>query len=242
MLSRCYSAMFPLSLSSNDSLKIADPVHRNIFPAMCMVTYCDNSQSNCCSFAMWRCLLRHPPWLTWVFNGQIGRILPQGNYDEITKLRNYGSDGNGNSKKSKRLNKQNNNSARASRFSVHFLAVRSNYDVKWPNFKLPLLYTYDVKWPKFKFTWERVRQGELGHGPLCSSSNLISLLLSNQATWNNRDNVWKVVYWPLQYPEGNWSRNASRNCFWDRYRVRASQLLANFVPVLCNRPRSLCEN
>ena len=28
--------------------------------------------------------------------------------------------------------------------------------------------------------------------------------------------------------KGNWSRNASRNCFWDRYWGRDGQLLANF--------------
>ena len=29
---------------------------------------------------------------------------------------------------------------------------------------------------------------------------------------------------------GNWSRNASRKYFWERYRGRAGQLLANFCP------------
>ena len=28
----------------------------------------------------------------------------------------------------------------------------------------------------------------------------------------------------------DWSRNVSRNCFWDRYWGRAGQLLANFFP------------
>ena len=187
MLSRCYSTMFPLPFSPNDSLQIGDPVHRNIFPAICMVTYCDNSQSNCCSFAMWRCLLHHPPWLTWVLNGQMGRILPQGKYNEITKLRQWWQR---KLKKSKRLNKQNNNSARASRFFFTFPCRPFQPRVKWPN---------------FKFTWERERQDHKFYwisvwtrtrSPLVSS-NLISLLLSKWATWNNYENVWKVVYRPL---------------------------------------------
>ena len=37
------------------------------------------------------------------------------------------------------------------------------------------------------------------------------------------------------------SQNASRNCFWERYKGRAAQLLANFSPVPSNSPRSLCE-
>ena len=47
--------------------------------------------------------------------------------------------------KNNRFNEQNNNSARASRFFVHFFAVPGQLDVKWPN---------------FKFTWERERQGD----------------------------------------------------------------------------------
>ena len=39
----------------------------------------------------------------------------------------------------------------------------------------------------------------------------------------------------------NWNRHASRNCFWDCYRGRASQLLANFFPVPSNSPISPCE-
>ena len=38
-----------------------------------------------------------------------------------------------------------------------------------------------------------------------------------------------VSYRELCYKQGgNWSRSASRNCFWDRYWWRASQLLVNF--------------
>ena len=33
---------------------------------------------------------------------------------------------------------------------------------------------------------------------------------------------------PLEKRKGNWSRNVSRS-FWDRYLVRAGQLLANFI-------------
>ena len=36
---------------------------------------------------------------------------------------------------------------------------------------------------------------------------------------------------------GGWSRNASRNCFWDCYSGRAGQLLFKFFPC----PRSLCK-
>ena len=244
MLSWCYSAMFPLSFSPSDSLQIGDPVHRNIFPAMCMVTYCDNSQSICCSFAF-----RHPPWLTWVLSGQIGRIIPQRKYNEITKLRQWWQR---KLKKSKRLNKQNNNSACASRFSVHLLAVPSNYDVKWPNFKLPSLYNYDVKRPIFKFTWERERQDDKFYwywisvwtrtrSPLFSS-NLISLLLSNRATWNNYENVWKVVFGHFSSQKGTGTEMRP---------AIVSGIVIGFVPVsywpmfspvLCIRPRSLCES
>ena len=31
--------------------------------------------------------------------------------------------------------------------------------------------------------------------------------------------------------ERNWSRNASRNCLWDRYWRHAGQLLANYWPI-----------
>ena len=43
----------------------------------------------------------------------------------------------------------------------------------------------------------------------------------------------------LKQREGNWNRNASRNCFWDSYWVSTGQLLANFFPVPSNSPRSL---
>ena len=36
-----------------------------------------------------------------------------------------------------------------------------------------------------------------------------------------------------QEREGNWSRNASLNCFWDGHVGRASQLLSNLFPCLC---------
>ena len=36
----------------------------------------------------------------------------------------------------------------------------------------------------------------------------------------------------LQQREGNWSRNTSRNCFWDRHWKRAGQPLANIFPCL----------
>ena len=35
-----------------------------------------------------------------------------------------------------------------------------------------------------------------------------------------------VTDWPLKKRQGNWGRNASRNCFWDCYWGRAGQLLA----------------
>ena len=49
--------------------------------------------------------------------------------------------------KSNRFNEQNNKSARASRFFVHF-CYRS------------CLNTTDRKWPNFKFTWEQERQAD----------------------------------------------------------------------------------
>ena len=42
--------------------------------------------------------------------------------------------------------------------------------------------------------------------------------------------------------EGNWSKNAPRNCFWDPYLGRAGQLLANFFHVPNNSPRSVCDS
>ena len=50
------------------------------------------------------------------------------------------------------------------------------------------------------------------------------------------------IYSPLSKREGNWGRNASRNCFWDHYWGHAGQLLANFFFVLGNSPRSLWES
>ena len=47
---------------------------------------------------------------------------------------------------------------------------------------------------------------------------------------------------PLLKQEGNWSRNASRNCFWDCYCGRAGQLLANCFHIPSCSPRSLCKN
>jgi len=45
---------------------------------------------------------------------------------------------------------------------------------------------------------------------------------------------------PLLKRAGNWSRNASRNCLWDRYWGRGGQLLANcFSPSLVTVPESL---
>ena len=154
MLSRCYSTMFPLPFSPNDSLQIGDPVHRNIFPAICMVTYCDNSQSNCCSFAMWRCLLHHPPWLTWVLNGQMGRILPQGKYNEITKLRQWWQS---------KLKKSKITTLRVHHdFSLHFLAVPSNHE--WNDQILSSLENGNGK--IINFTGSLF---ELGQGPLSSA-------------------------------------------------------------------------
>ena len=50
------------------------------------------------------------------------------------------------------------------------------------------------------------------------------------------------LLFPLQRRKGKWNQDTSRNCFWDRYRRRADQLLANFFFVLGNSPRSLCES
>ena len=45
---------------------------------------------------------------------------------------------------------------------------------------------------------------------------------------------------PLLKREENWSRNASRNCFWDSYWGRGGQLLAKcFSPSLVTVPESL---
>ena len=44
----------------------------------------------------------------------------------------------------------------------------------------------------------------------------------------------------LQFWYSNMADAMSHNCFWDRYRGRAGQLLANFFPVPSNSPRSLC--
>ena len=51
------------------------------------------------------------------------------------------------------------------------------------------------------------------------------------------------MYLPLlETRKGDWSRNASRNCFWDCYRGCPSQVLVNRFPVFYNSPRSLCES
>ena len=60
-----------------------------------------------------------------------------------------------------------------------------------------------------------------------------------------RTNSWTgfpISYFRNDKKKKNWSRNVSRNCFWDRYWGRASQLLASFFPVPGNSPRSLYES
>lgn len=52
----------------------------------------------------------------------------------------------------------------------------------------------------------------------------------------------RTIYSPLLKREGNWSRNTSRTCLWDRYWGRVGQLLAIFFSVLSNNPKSLCES
>lgn len=42
---------------------------------------------------------------------------------------------------------------------------------------------------------------------------------------------------PLQRQQGNWSRNASRSCFWDRYWGPRRSAIGQFF----SSPRSLCE-
>ena len=42
---------------------------------------------------------------------------------------------------------------------------------------------------------------------------------------------------PLQRQQGNWSRNASRSCFWDRYQGPRRSAIGQFF----SSPRSLCE-
>ena len=37
---------------------------------------------------------------------------------------------------------------------------------------------------------------------------------------------WSITCSPFWKREGNWNRNVSRNCFWDRYLGRADQQLA----------------
>ena len=44
-----------------------------------------------------------------------------------------------------------------------------------------------------------------------------------------------LTHAPLKKLEDNWSRNVSRNCFWDRYWGRVRQLLTK-------SPKSLCES
>ena len=53
----------------------------------------------------------------------------------------------------------------------------------------------------------------------------------------------RVSHFMISRPrERNWSQNESRNCFWDWHWGRSDQLLANFLPVPDNNPRSLCES
>ena len=63
---------------------------------------------------------------------------------------------------------------------------------------LPSLYDYEVKWQHFKFFWRRERQGDkyyhlclnLGAAPSLQLQHKF-LLLSNCATWDNREMVGK---------------------------------------------------
>ena len=43
-------------------------------------------------------------------------------------------------------------------------------------------------------------------------------------------------YLPRKKREGNWSRNTSRNCFWDHYLGGTGQVLANVVTSLVTIP------
>ena len=47
---------------------------------------------------------------------------------------------------------------------------------------------------------------------------------------------------PLSEREGNWSRDASRNGFWGRYRGSVGHPLANFFLIPNNSPRNLYES
>ena len=66
--------------------------------------------------------------------------------------------------------------------------------------------------------------------------------VGGKTTPNWLETAIRTIFSSLLKREGNWSRNASRSCLWDRYWGRVSQLLANFFPLLSNSPGSLCES
>lgn len=68
----------------------------------------------------------------------------------------------------------------------------------------------------------------------------LKLIFDTAVNKKHRESRWSLPYATME-TRGGWSRNAFRNCFWERYcRRGVSQLLAIFSPVPSNSPRSLC--
>ena len=72
------------------------------------------------------------------------------------------------------------------------------------------------KTEKKKNRREKKRKQEL-HYQTCIKVNTLMLFV--------------LTYSPIKKREGNWSRNASQSCFWDRYWGSAGQRLANVFPL-----------
>ena len=83
---------------------------------------------------------------------------------------------------------------------------------------LNILYRGLYKW------FRRVR------GPAAAKAILSESLVQGILVWFEPTFVTislQFLHSPLKKPKGNWSRNVSHNCFWDRYWWLAGQLLAN---------------
>ena len=80
-------------------------------------------------------------------------------------------------------------------------------------------------WPAANTIWSPlvVDLKYMGNDSKSSLNRSVSMTRREFCDFNN-----KSIHPPLQKSEGNWSRNTSHNCFWNRYWGRNGQLLANF--------------
>ena len=111
-------------------------------------------------------------------------------FGRIGTLQNYDGDGNEKVKKrSIRFHKQNNNSARALSSLVNFFAV-------------PAKLRRENKWPNLSFLERRyilLYRSKLRKRYSFFSLSLISELLKERTSWDNREKVWKNASFPDVY-------------------------------------------